>query len=817
MLRLIRKRWPLLAGALVVVMALAVPFLFDSAAEQSASALAQAKARIAAGDDAAALALLGTALKLDPTNVEAKREVAAAFLRQGKTSQARSVYNDLVAQDPNYLEGLIALGTIAYTTYDYASAKSYVANALAIDPENIEGQALSVALQVEDAIKAKDQEALAKARDGAQGILQANPDDLIALRAAIRASMKGENPASAVPLVDHAVELTNGQYDFEELRLWALKQAGQKEAMVAQMQKMYQAFPDRPAIGGWLFTTLDNSGDYPAARQVLFEEARRAGFAPAQTDKLLEYVRRKGQPGEVLETYNIIIAAAPDPATSTRYVLAAANLEVGNGQAEAAINRLQTLLNSDPPAETAAEAQTMLARIYLAQGKTVEAQDLVRKILSTAPGTVAALKLQARMELDAGNAPQALTALQSALDQSPRDSQVMLLLGETYEKSGALPLAGERFALAVEYSGNGVEETLQDAAFLVRTGRTDRAIEVLTKSVQANPGSIPLLVAAAQAHASQLDWARAQAMVDALTEIGTPDALAAAAQARDTIGATQAILTTTRQVIDRILAESSGQTADAARVVDRMIDQGKPDTAMTYLLDPSRGSDPALLTLRAMIFALNGKPDEAETQLRAILKSDPSNDLAFIGLYGLLDNSGQTPAAATLLDEALTRPEPPVAALLQAADNKAAAGDIGAAISLTKSAYDRNPSDTATAALLSRRIVLDPQATAADLLRARDIAAPLRSLDRPLVLDTLGWVEVRLGTPAAGLTDLQTAGRLRPDDPTIRFHQAMALFALDRRFEAKDALQSYLAMDGDKPALDVEAAKVALQKVETGG
>ncbi len=806
-----------MAGTLVVALALAVPFLFDSAEEQSTSALAQARAQIAAGDDVAALALLGTALKLDPTNVEAKREVAAAFLRQGETSQARTVYDDLVTQDPNYLDGLIALATIAYSTYDYASAKSYVANALAIDPKNVEGQSLSVALQVEDAIKAKDQAALATAQDSARGILQANPDNLMALRAAIRASMSGDDPASALPWVDHAVELTKGQYEFEELRLGVLNKAGQNEAAIAQIKKMYQAFPDRPAIGEWLFSVLDWQEDYAGARQILFETAQRGGFSGEQTGKLLDYVRRKGQPGEVLDTYNQIIAAAPDAAISTRYVLAAANVEVENGQAEAAISRLQALLNSDPPAETAAEAQTVMARIYLSQGKTVEAQDLVRKILSTAPGTVAALKLQARMELDAGNAPQALTALQSALDQSPRDSQVMLLLGETYEKTGALPLAGERFALAVEYSGNGVEETLQDAAFLVRTGRTDRAIEVLTKSVQANPGSIPLLVAAAQAHASQLDWPRAQAMVDALTAIGTPDALTAAAQARDAIDMTQATLATTRKVIDRILAESSGQTVDAARAVERMIDQGKPDTAMAYLLDPSRGSDPALLTLRATIFALNGKADQAETQLRAILKSDPSNDLAFLGLYGLLDNSGQFSAAATLLDEALTQAAPPVAALLQAADNKAAAGDLGAAIALTTAAYDRNPSDAATAALLSRRIVLDPQATAEDLRRARDIAAPLRSLDRPLVLDTLGWVEVRLGTPAAGLTDLQTAGRLRPAEPTIRFHQAMALFALDRRFEAKDALQSYLAMAGDKPATDLEAAKAALQKLETGG
>ncbi|WP_234869171.1 tetratricopeptide repeat protein [Allitabrizicola rongguiensis] len=802
---------------LVLALALAVPFLFGSSEEQSAAALSQAKASIAAGDDDTAVSLLGTALRLDPENLEARRTLAAAFLRQGKTGPARSLFDELVTRDPQYLDGLIALATIAYTTYDFSGGQTYVAAALAISPEDTEANAIAVALKVEEAIQTKDPSTLAEAESKALEFARENPDNLMALRAAVRATMNGQDPASAIPLVDHAIELTKGRYDFEELRLAVLQKAGEKEAAVDQIERMFHAFPERSAIGDWLFSILDSRDDYEGARQVLFEAAQRADFGEEPTDKLLDYVRRKGQPGDVLATLEMIIAAAPDLKTSSRYVLAVADLQADEGHPDAALERLQALLNSGADVQTIAAARTMMARIYLAQGKAAEAQDLVREVLATAPETVSALKLQARIELDADNASQALTALQSALDQSPRDSEVMLLLAEAYEKSGALPLAGERFALAVEYSNHGVDETLQAAAFQVRMGRSDRAIEMLNQALQANPDSIPLRAAAARAYASQFDWVHARQMIDALTAIGTPEALAAADQSRDVVISTQTTLGQTRLVIDRILAEGPGKTSDATRAVDRMIDQGKPDTALTYLLDPARGIDPAMTTLRAMLFALNGKTDQATEQLRAILKTDPTDDLAFLALYGLLDRSGQTDAAIALLDGALSQPEPPIAALLQAADNKAAAGNVSEAIALTRTAYDRDPGDKITAALLARRIVLDPKATADDLREARDIAAPLRSLDRPLVLDTLGWVEVRLGTPAAGLSDLQTAGRLLPDDPTVRFHLAMALFALDRQIEAKDALKSYLAMTGTKAEADVAEAKAILQKLETGG
>lgn len=45
----------------------------------------------------------------------------------------------------------------------------------------------------------------------------------------------------------------------------------------------------------------------------------------------------------------------------------------------------------------------------------------------------------------------------------------------------------------------------------------------------------------------------------------------------------------------------------------------------------------------------------------------------------------------------------------------------------------------------------------------------------PSVLDTAGWIQLRLGDPRLGLSLLQQAARLAPANPDIQYHLAAAL------------------------------------------
>ena len=64
--------------------------------------------------------------------------------------------------------------------------------------------------------------------------------------------------------------------------------------------------------------------------------------------------------------------------------------------------------------------------------------------------------------------------------------------------------------------------------------------------------------------------------------------------------------------------------------------------------------------------------------------------------------------------------------------------------------------------------------------------------DNPEVLDTYGWLQVRMGDAAKGLNILKNAQSKAPDDAAIQWHLAYALNANGDKARARQELKSLL-------------------------
>ena len=73
-------------------------------------------------------------------------------------------------------------------------------------------------------------------------------------------------------------------------------------------------------------------------------------------------------------------------------------------------------------------------------------------MLAEDPGHVAALKQRALRLIEADQPEAAIRDLRAALNQEPRDAEILTLMAMAHEREGARELAGERLALAVEVS-----------------------------------------------------------------------------------------------------------------------------------------------------------------------------------------------------------------------------------------------------------------------------------------------------------------------------------------------------------------------------
>ena len=106
----------------------------------------------------------------------------------------------------------------------------------------------------------------------------------------------------------------------------------------------------------------------------------------------------------------------------------------------------------------------MLAETGDAEG----AEALLAGVLAADPAHVAALKLHAKMAIDADRPETAVEDMRTALAQAPRDPEIMTIMALAHERQGSRELAGERLALAVEYSDKAPAESLRYARFLMQ-------------------------------------------------------------------------------------------------------------------------------------------------------------------------------------------------------------------------------------------------------------------------------------------------------------------------------------------------------------
>ena len=89
---------------------------------------------------------------------------------------------------------------------------------------------------------------------------------------------------------------------------------------------------------------------------------------------------------------------------------------------------------------------------------------------------VAALKLRAKLAIDADRPEAAIQDMRAALTEAPRDPEIMTIMALAHEREGSRELAGERLALAVEASDRAPDELaalrpLPDAGRPHRPGR----------------------------------------------------------------------------------------------------------------------------------------------------------------------------------------------------------------------------------------------------------------------------------------------------------------------------------------------------------
>ena len=240
-----------------------------------------------------------------------------------------------------------------------------------------------------------------------------------------------------------------------------------------------------------------------------------------------------------------------------------------------------------------------------------------------------------------------------------------------------------------------------------------------------------------------------------------------------------------------------------------MADAGEPGAADRELdaaiAQPPR--DARAYAAKARLAMARRDPEAAEKIWRARLAAAPDDADAWLDVAAMRQSRHDPKGALAVFDDGEKQSPGRLAIALARAEWLARQGQVDAAIAAYEPLLARAPDDLAIANNLAWQLV-QRKRDAADLQQALRIAQPFAATGDPRYLDTLGWIQWRLGQASTATELLERAARLAPDAALIQLHLGLALHARGDAPRATALLRKALA--GGTPLPDADEARRAL-------
>lgn len=780
--------------ALLVTLVLGVGVLAacDTAEERAEEHYQKGLELLEAGDVDRALVEFRNVFQLNGFHRDARYTYAQTVEERGNISEAYGQYLRLVEQYPEDLEGRRALARLALQTGNWDEVDRHVVAAKNIDPDDLLVQAIDTALIYRNAVLAEDVNGANAAAADAVTLVEADPGLMSARQVVIDNLLRRQEWSEALDTIDAALAEENENRTLHTLRLGVLEQLGREADVEAHLLAMAGQFDDDDNVHAMLIRW------YISRERIADAEDYLRGRIDPTTASAEDYtalvgflIQFQGVDAGRAEIERILAETDADPAL---FRSMRASLDFDTGERDQAIAEMQDILEDAEPSDLTHRIKIALANMLIQTGNPVGARALVEEVLEEDATQVAALKLKAGWLIEDDETGDAIVELRRALDQAPRDAEVMTLLARAYERAGNRDLMGEMLSLAVEVSGAGVPESLRYARLLLSEERLLPAEDVVLASLRLNPETPELLTILGSIYVRQEDWPRTQQVVDTLNRIGSEQAMGLSNELTAQLLAGQNREAELTAFLNQ-LADDDGSLGSIAAVVRFRLASGDIEGALNYVAE-QRQAAPDNLALRfieATVQAVQGQVDTAVATFRALVEEEPRLEQVWIALYNLYRSRGEVDEARAVLAEGLAAlPEAANLNWVQASELEFE-GDIEGAIAIYEQLYERDSNSPIIANNLASLISAYRDDTES-LERAFTIARRLRGTEVPQFQDTYGWIAHRLGNHEEALTYLEPAVEAIPGDPLVRFHLSQVYTALERPEDARVQLETALQL-----------------------
>lgn len=532
-----------------------------------------------------------------PDMVGAKMLLGAALLAQGNLNQAATVLEDVVRLSPENLEArkLLARAHLQLQRPDIAmQVLSQVQQGETADPQ------LDALLGWANLQRGDDAAAIALLERS----VAAQPNNAnLKLDLAMAYVSGGQHDKAAGIL--RAVPATPGQTRRESLLLTAIAASKGMDAAQAEIDRMIATSPSDAALLKLAGAFYARQGDVARARSLL---ARAVAEQPKDVATLLSQARLEIAAGDAKASTDAVAKAlAIEPANMTARMMQV-EISARSGDLAAAGKQLEEIRASDA---TAIGPRLVLARLYMQQKKTREAEDLIRELRVRAENDATTANELGRFYLDAGRFEEALTWFRVASRKDPANSSYGLSVARAQIALGDNGAARESLSALLAAHPGSVEANTALVMLDLREGRREVAASRAAELKKAHPenASVAMLEGDVAMNAkSYKDAAQAYATASKLAPSG---ALAVRAYR----------------------ANQLGGLPDATAPLESWLKRQPKDMATRMVL--------------AEAYASDGRLDRAIEQYEQTIAANRPNAMALNNLAWLYHQTGDDRAAAT--------------------------------------------------------------------------------------------------------------------------------------------------------------------------
>lgn len=744
--------------------------------ERAATYLAEAQQFFDEGDTTKAMLDVRNAIQIEPNNADARILLAKILEQDGDFQGVFENLRIAVDVDPTKIEARIQLGSLYAAARMFPEAQAEVDAALSQAPDNLGAQILSARLLAQGG---QPEEAQVILRE----VLAGDPTNSDALLLLVGITINQDLEAALV-LLDEGMDDAEDTRALRILRIEILQRLDRDGGVESEYRALINAYPEDNAFRFRLAQYLLSQGRVDDVEQLLRDIVDADPDNVSTRLALVQFLANVRGQEVAEETLLQFVNEVPD---NYELQLALGRLYEATERPDMAMQTYKSIAVAAENDDIGLTARNQMARVLIQEGNVDEGREYINEILAVDSTNIEALMMHGGLALVDGEYREAINDFRNVLRKEPAQERAHYLLARTHLQAGDKVLARDAYRRVLEVNPDNRIATMELAQILF-ADKQFAAAESLLRS--------RLVIAPSDARASQM-------LIGLL--VNDKNYVTAEAEAR------------------RLLAVTD-ETAIANYLLGSVLQiQGKSKPAMEYFtkaLEQAPESPEALQGYAAALADTQGQPATVR-YLKAHVKKYPDQLHASALLSQVQAGSGDTLGAEQTLQAALEKNEAWLPAYTGLASMQA--GDISKQIEIFEEGMQAIPGNQQLGLLLGTAyeregriddaiemyeallaqnsdmpavvnnlvaLIADYRQDPASLKRAMKLVEEqkMAETENPAFLDTVGWLNYRLGNYKEALPYLKQAVAAAGQVPVLRYHLGMAYLALDNKARAQEEL-----------------------------